>query len=240
MCPDETRLGVPPAGSGSRREDAPGAAKKRLRPSGDDPSRENLGALRACQCAGLGASPSARYKPLPPKRQTAFRSLRFTKTPLLFGSPRRGFPLAHPDLGDGQGLQQPLQPETNTKANTMTESKALNAADLRQFTGSEHWYRHCINRAVLFTDGAKYVADTAEAYWLLDEIALIQPYEKSVAGEGFQVWKLQVNPDQSAVLTCEDGNGHAVFSKRIEYTDFPLEKITLYFTNNTILLPSEY
>jgi hypothetical protein len=29
--------------------------------------------------------------------------------------------------------------------------------DLAQFTESESWYRHGINRAVLFTDGAKYV-----------------------------------------------------------------------------------
>ena len=49
----------------------------------------------------------------------------------------------------------------------------LTAAELAKFTGSEHWYRHALNRKVLFTDGAKYVADRAGAYWLLDEIALI-------------------------------------------------------------------
>jgi len=32
-------------------------------------------------------------------------------------------------------------------------------------------------------------------------------------------------------LTCEDGNGHAVYSIKIEFTDFPLEEIILYFTN---------
>jgi len=55
-----------------------------------------------------------------------------------------------------------------------------------------------------------------------------------------QFWKLTVKPDQTATLTCDDGNGHVVFEKRIEFTDFPLEEITLYFTNKTILLPSEY
>ena len=44
-------------------------------------------------------------------------------------------------------------------------------ADLRQFTGSEHWYRHGLVRDILFTDGAKYLADHGGAYWLLDEIA---------------------------------------------------------------------
>jgi len=34
----------------------------------------------------------------------------------------------------------------------------------------------------------KYVADIAGAYWLLDEIALIQPYNKRLAAEGFQLY----------------------------------------------------
>ncbi len=56
----------------------------------------------------------------------------------------------------------------------------------------------------------------------------------------FQSWKLNVNADRTATLTCEDGNGGVVFTKAIEYTDFPLAEITLYFMNKTILLPSEY
>jgi hypothetical protein len=119
-------------------------------------------------------------------------------------------------------------------------TKTLNTAALAQFTGSEKWHRHGINRAVLFTDGAKYVADQAGAYWLLDEIAIIQPHNARVAAEGFQVWMLAVNADQTGVLTCEDGNDNVVYTKEIEYTDFPLDGITFYFTNNTILLPREY
>jgi hypothetical protein len=122
----------------------------------------------------------------------------------------------------------------------MTTEKKLTAADLRQFTGSEHWYGHGLVGNVLFTDGAKYLADQAGAYWLLDEIALAQRYEKKVAGETFQVWKLIVGPGHTATLTCDDGNNNVVFTKRIEFTDFPLPEVTLYFTDNTILLPSEY
>ena len=54
----------------------------------------------------------------------------------------------------------------------MTNTATLSEVQLRQFTGSENWYRHGINRNILFTDGAKYVADTAGAYWLLDEIEI--------------------------------------------------------------------
>jgi len=122
----------------------------------------------------------------------------------------------------------------------MTETKKLTEADLAQFYGSETWYRHAINRHVLYTEGAQLVAERGGAYWLLDEIALIQPYNKAVAAEEFQVWKLTVRPDRTAILTCGDGNGGIVFSKEIAFTDFPLDEITFWFANNTIYLPSEH
>jgi hypothetical protein len=122
----------------------------------------------------------------------------------------------------------------------MTTTKTLTKADLRQFTGSETWWRHPLVRDVLYTDGAKYVAEAGGAYWLLDEIAFAQRGDKAVAAEAFQFWKLTVKPDQTATLICDDGNGHIVLSKELEFTDFPLEEITLYFTDKTILLPSEY
>lgn len=119
-------------------------------------------------------------------------------------------------------------------------SKTLTQADLRQFSGSERWYRHGLVKRILYTDGAKHVADAGGAYWLLDEIALAQEFIKDVAAEAFQVWKLKRGEGHSATLTCEDGNHTTVFTKAIAFTDFPLPEITLWFTDNTILLPSEY
>jgi hypothetical protein len=119
-------------------------------------------------------------------------------------------------------------------------TKTLTKAELNRFTGSENWYRHALVRDVLFTDGAKHVADTGGAYWLLDEIALAQRYKKKVAAEEFQLWTLKVKDNRMAKLTCEDGNGNAVYAKPIPFTDFPLDEISLYFCNSTILLPSEY
>ena len=121
-----------------------------------------------------------------------------------------------------------------------TSPNSLSKHDLRQFTGTEHWYRHSMVRRVLFTDGVKYVADKGGAYWLVDEIAFAQVGEKAVAAEAFQLWKLTVRPDATGTLICEDGNGNAVFTKELTFTDFPLDEITLYFTNNVILLSSEY
>jgi hypothetical protein len=122
----------------------------------------------------------------------------------------------------------------------MTKAAKLSEANLSQFTGTEYWHRHGINRNVVFTDGAKYVADEGGAYWLLDAIAIAQRFEKNVAAEEFQVWTLKVNEDRSASLVSDDGNGNIVYTQHIAFTDFPLDEIKFYFTDNTILLPSEY
>lgn len=121
----------------------------------------------------------------------------------------------------------------------MPNAAKLTEAELRQFTGSEHWYRHGLNRNVLYTDGAKHVADQGGAYWLLDAIALAQLTLQAVAAEEFQSCKLSVRPDQTATLTCKDGNYRKVYTQQLEYTDFPVPEIVLWFENNTIYLPSE-
>jgi hypothetical protein len=84
------------------------------------------------------------------------------------------------------------------------------------------------------------VAEKGGAYWLLDIIAIAQMHEARVRGEEFQVWKLTVRPDHSATVVCDDGNNNIIYTQHIEYTDFPLDEIKFYFTNNAILLASEY
>jgi hypothetical protein len=125
----------------------------------------------------------------------------------------------------------------------------LTAAALRQFTGTEHWYRHGLIRNVAYTDGAKYVAEHGGAYWLLDIIAIAQKHEAKLANDHFQYWKLTVSEDASAVIVCEDGNGHELYRQDIPWTDFPLREFAFYCCRDgvlgqgvdwVILLPSEY
>lgn len=122
----------------------------------------------------------------------------------------------------------------------MSNTKTLTAEALRQFSGSETWYRHSLNRNVLYTEGVQYLAEQGGAYWLLDAIAIPQTQVRAVAAEEFQVWTLKVNPDSSALLTCDDGNGHVVYDQLIPFTDFPLPEVKLYFCNDVIMLPGEY
>ncbi len=72
----------------------------------------------------------------------------------------------------------------------------------------------------------------------MDKIALAQSIQ-TIKTEEFQVWRLVVE-NSAGVLTCDDGDGRVVYAKRIDYTDFPLPEIKLYFVDNVIMLPSEY
>lgn len=107
---------------------------------------------------------------------------------------------------------------------------------MRGFTGTENYFP-TIGSASL-SDGAKYVADTCGAYWLMDDISIYQGLS-TIRKEDMQVWKLVVI-DSSAVLSCEDGNSNVVWTKNIHFTDFPYPEITLWCINNVIHLPSEY
>lgn len=111
--------------------------------------------------------------------------------------------------------------------------------NLDQFYGGTlHYYRHALNPKLVYTAGVKYVADTAGAYWLIDEIALSQI---TIPAEPFQVWKLTVYPDNTGLITVTGVKYVApLHQKRIPFTDFPEPSITIWFTDNTILLPCEY
>jgi hypothetical protein len=95
---------------------------------------------------------------------------------------------------------------------------------LRQFTGSEHYYAYSpLFRKVLLTDGAKYLCETAGAYWLADLIAShLHNYDDTFASV-----KL-VKREKDWLLTLDDGNGHIFASQEIEYSDFPLDSIMLF------------
>lgn len=124
---------------------------------------------------------------------------------------------------------------------TATETRAAGIrAALAQFTGTGIWYRHPLFRGFLTTEGVQYLANTAGAHWLVDTIAALQLAEASVRAEAFQVWNLKVEADRSAALTCTDGNDGQVFRTNINWTDFPLGEIDLWYANNTLYLPSEH
>jgi len=82
------------------------------------------------------------------------------------------------------------------------------------------------------------VAQEGSAFWLVDKILFTTRAKNNL--QEFGVWRLEVNADKSAMLVCEDGNCHELYREKIEWTDFPLNKIGLYFKNGVLILPSEH
>jgi len=125
-----------------------------------------------------------------------------------------------------------------TAAALETPAREFSPDALTQFTGTSQWYRHGLVPGVTYTDGVRYVAETAGAYWLLDKIATAQLAEPH-RSEAFQVWTLEVR-ERRASLICTDGDDTQISIEEITFTDFPEPGLTLWFTDNVLLLPSEY
>ncbi len=126
----------------------------------------------------------------------------------------------------------------------MTDNQAtenlLSEEYLRQFTGTEVWHRHPFFRRYYHTDGVQHVAEQGGAYWLIDKIFAAQYENINLPEQEFQVWILELLETGGAKLTCHDGDYNWQHDEKINFTDFPMKKITLYFTGNVLLLPSEY
>jgi hypothetical protein len=120
-----------------------------------------------------------------------------------------------------------------------TVEPVLTENDLAQFIGTEHHYKHPLS-GLTYTDGVQYLAQKGKAYWLIDVVA---SYQGKLRRKGipFQVWTLTAKDKHNAVLVCrEDSNTPVIIRQVIGYTDFPLDEIKLYLTDNVLMLPSEY
>ena len=126
----------------------------------------------------------------------------------------------------------------------------LKQSDLDNFIGDLIRYRHGLLRSLLYTPGVRYLMEEAGAYWLLDAIASYQHDKRINRNENLrslQFWSLSVDLEANAgVLYLTDGNSEAhVIEQRIGFTDFPLEKISIWVGDNgdgtrTAYLPSEH
>ena len=115
--------------------------------------------------------------------------------------------------------------------------------DLSQFYGSENLYRWTALSQSVLTDGTKYLAETAGAYWLFDAIDSHLTTQGLNENTEFVVATL-TRHDNQAELTLDDGNGLIWMTQHIPYTDFPLDSIKTYAIYNgkawTHMLTSEY
>lgn len=126
-------------------------------------------------------------------------------------------------------------------------SRADIESTLPNFTGTTRYFRHFTG--VLMTEGAHFVAESCEAFWLMDHIASMQQ-EPQFASEEFQHWTLtsQAGRDGKGFqLRATDGNDHELAVQNVAFSDFPLDSIEFFVEGEgtresprVILLPSEH
>lgn len=121
--------------------------------------------------------------------------------------------------------------------------------------GSDGRTRHPLNRSFIYTEGVKEIAELAGAYWLLDILAtecapaLLKLFLDKE--DWFQLVTFTVNDSSAGMLTmASDLNKPAIWSRSLEYTDFPPGQWKLYLavdqvvepgrTNVVAMLPTEY
>lgn len=114
---------------------------------------------------------------------------------------------------------------------------------LKEFRGTSRYHKHLFpgKPAILITDGCNYIREVCQAYWLFDAI-LIYQQDPVLRNINFQIWELQQDKkDLSWSLSCKaDGNLPELIHQRIEFSDFPLERIKIWVIDRIALLPSEY
>lgn len=115
---------------------------------------------------------------------------------------------------------------------------------LQQFHGTERFFQLPLIKT-RFTDGVHYLAEKAECFWLVTDASVIA---KSLKDKSYFItidFKLlseeeRIKKGCEAIITYGDGNDTILETHRYGVTDFPLEKLRLYFVDNTLMLPSEY
>lgn len=127
----------------------------------------------------------------------------------------------------------------------MTKNENLRH-ELKQFYCSEAFYKNPLFPKYIYTEGVKYLAEQAGAYWLIDYIYSNQQDSK-IATAHFQAWKLKQKGSSAATITVDDGNKNILESFELEFTDFPFdilypkqEAFQLWFIDGVLMLPSEY
>lgn len=115
------------------------------------------------------------------------------------------------------------------------ESKIL--SELEQFTGTTSYYKSSFGK-LLLTDGAHYLRERLDCYWLIDVVESYQPMLKHIP---FQLWSIDVKQDKSAVVEMREDTGlDAIIRQEISYTDFKLKQYEFFCIDGVVLLKSEY
>ena len=126
----------------------------------------------------------------------------------------------------------------------------MQTIDLSGFYGTTDKYVHRLPMTpdLLLTEGVKYFAEKAGAYWFMDIVAT--EFVPKLSEEDYIIFiQVTVDSDNGAVIIGSDGGkGDApkiLHTRTIEYTDLPTNStfnfiLMVDYQGNTLMLPSEY
>jgi len=129
-----------------------------------------------------------------------------------------------------------------------TERLVVDAKRLESYLGSFHGSETIYKIPLLgtfYTEGIKYLAEAAECFWLVTDVSVIAKGLKDrspfitiairiISG------KEKESIGYGAIIRYSDGNDHILETQKYHLADFPMERLRLYFVNDTLLLPGEY
>lgn len=110
-------------------------------------------------------------------------------------------------------------------------------SELEQFTGTTQYYRSGMG-GLLLTDGAHYLRERLNCYWLID---IVESYQPQLRDKRFQLWSIQVHKDKSALVEMREDSGlEPLVKQALQYTDFKLKQYEFFCIDRVVLLKSEY
>lgn len=110
-------------------------------------------------------------------------------------------------------------------------------SDLAQFTGTEQYHFNPLYPKLKYTDGVKFFAQKAGAYWFLDIVGTeLHPHSSK---HPFMSINLIVE-DSAASIEADDGNGGWLYDRFVEFTDCPAGKYRFFLIDGVFMLTSEY
>lgn len=117
----------------------------------------------------------------------------------------------------------------------MTDSNLVD--DLRQFIGTENYYVNPLYRWMKYTDGVKYFASQAGAYWFLDIVGT--ELHKLAKTEEFMTVDFIVREGKGQILVT-DGNDTVLWNRSGILTDTPEGVYRFYLAHGVFMINSEY
>jgi len=116
----------------------------------------------------------------------------------------------------------------------MKTKQNLELKDLNNFNGTE---KYSGMFGVNLTDGVAYLMNNGYSWFVTDVLSIIKIDEK-VKKEEFLTIKLKL-ADARGEMAITDGNNKTLYTQFYEYTDAKKE-FQLFYTNNVLMLSSEY